>query len=89
MRDPGKQADRLIAIRLRYTINAYLDDQGITAPLDIVRAVGLPAAEAVRLLNRRQWREGDVTALQAIASRLGLQIPLEGLDLSIGEGKAP
>ena len=47
MRDPRKQADRLIAIRLSYSINTHLDDQGITTPSDIARAVGLPAAEAV------------------------------------------
>jgi hypothetical protein len=37
--------------------------QGLTTPPDIARAVGLPAAEAVRLLTRRQWRAGDVAAL--------------------------
>jgi len=46
---------------------------------DIARAIGLPPAEAVRLLTRRQWREGDVAALQAVAERLGLDVPLEGL----------
>src|SRR3954452_7086250 len=85
MRDPRKQADRLATIRLRYTINSHLEDQRITAPSDIARAVGMPAAEAVRLLTRRQWREGDVAALQAIAERLGLEVPLEGLDLSAEE----
>ena len=89
MRDPRKQADKLAAIRLRYCINTHLDDQGITAPPDIARAVGLPAAEAVRLLTRRQWREGDVAALQAIAARLGLEVSLEGLGLPAGEGRAP
>jgi hypothetical protein len=79
MRDPRKQADRLAAIRLRYSINTHLEDQGITAPPDIARAVGLPQTEAVRLLTRRQWREGDVAALQAVAERLGLDVPLEGL----------
>jgi hypothetical protein len=54
------QAERLVAIRLRYCINTYLDEQGITAPPDIARAVGLLQAEAVRLLTRRQWREGNV-----------------------------
>ena len=53
MRDPRKQSDRLAAIRLRYSINTHLDDQGITALADIARAVGLPAVEAVRLLTRR------------------------------------
>ena len=79
MRDPRKQADRLIAIRLRYSINTHLDDQGITAPSDIARAVGMPAAEAVRLLQRRQWREGDVAALREIADKLGLKVDLAGL----------
>ena len=46
---------------------------------DIARAVGLPQTEAVRLLTRREWREGDVAALQAVAERLGLDVPLEGL----------
>jgi len=56
------QTGRLQAIRLRYCINTHLDEQGLTAP-DIAQMVGLPAAEAVRLLSRRQWREGDVAAL--------------------------
>ena len=79
MRDPRKQADRLAAIRLRYTINTFLDDQSITVPADIAQAVGLPAAEAVRLLTRRQWRDGDVAALCAIAERPGLGVPLAAL----------
>ena len=88
MRDPRKQADRLAAIRLRYTINTHLEDQGITAPSDIAQAVGLPAAEAVRLLNRRQWRDGDVAALRAVAERLGLKVDLEGLDPAAGKEEA-
>jgi len=79
MRDATKQADRLAAIRLRYSINTHLDDQGITAPADIAQAVGLPAAEAVRLLTRRQWRDGDVAALREVAERLGLAVDLTGL----------
>jgi hypothetical protein len=86
MRDPRKQADRLIAIRLRYSINTHLDDQGITTPSDIARAVGLPAAEAVRLLTRRQWRDGDIAALRMVADRLGLKVDLERLDSATGEG---
>ena len=70
------------AIRLRYVINTHLDDRGLTAPTAIGAAVGLPPVEAVRLLNRRQWREGDVAALRAVADRLGLEVPLEGLDPS-------
>jgi hypothetical protein len=88
MRDTGKQVERLVAIRLRYCINTHLDEQGLTAPPDIARAVGLPVTEAVRLLTRRQWREGDVAALHAIADRLRLDVPLEGLDSSAGKGRA-
>jgi hypothetical protein len=45
MRDPTRQAERLMAIRLRYTINTHLEDQGITTPAAIGAAVGrhLPA----------------------------------------------
>ena len=89
MRDPGKQAERLLTVRLRHCINTHLDAQGLTAPPDIARAVGLPAAEAVRLLTRRQWRDGDVAALQTVADRLGLEVPLEGLGLSARQGRAP
>jgi hypothetical protein len=85
MRDPRKQADRLIAIRLRYSINTHLDDQGITTPSDIARAVGLPPAEAVRLLTRRQWRDGDIAALRMVADRLGLKVDLEGFGSATGE----
>ena len=85
MRDPRKQADRLIAIRLRYSINTHLEDRGITAPSDIARAVGLPAAEAVRLLTRRQWRDGDIAALRMVADRLGLKVDLEGFGSATGE----
>ncbi|MFC7478178.1 hypothetical protein ACFQS7_27780 [Dankookia sp. GCM10030260] len=74
MRDPTRQAERLMAIRLRYTINTHLEDQGITAPSTIGAAAGLPAAEAVSLLTRRQWRAGDIAALKAVADRLGLQV---------------
>jgi hypothetical protein len=83
------QAERLQAIRLRYTINIHLEDQGITTPAAISAATGLPAAEVVRLLTRRQWREGDVAALKAIADRLGLAVPLEGLGLPVREGRGP
>ena len=82
MRDTTKQAERLAAIRLRYTINTHLEDRGVTRPAAIGAAVGLPAAEAVGLLTRRQWRAGDVAALQAAAVRLGLQVALPELGLA-------
>lgn len=83
------QTERLQAIRLRYSINTHLEDCGITLPTSIGAAIGLPAAEAVRLLTRRQCREGDVAALKAIADRLGLDVPLEGLGLPMREGRGP
>jgi len=83
------QADRLVAIRLRYCINTHLEDRGITTPAAIGAATGLPAAEVVRLLTRRQWREVDVAALKAIADRLGLDVLLERLGLPMREGRGP
>lgn len=75
------QADRLKAIRLRYSINTHLEDRDLSTPTTIGAATGLPPAEAVRLLTRRQWREGDVEALQAVADRLGLVVRMDGLGL--------
>jgi hypothetical protein len=88
MRGTVKQAERLAAIRLRYIINIHLEDRGLTTPAVIGVAVSLPAAEAMSLLIRRQWREGDVVALCAVADRLGLQMPLEGFGLPAGEEEA-
>ncbi|MBK1660267.1 hypothetical protein [Paracraurococcus ruber] len=75
-----QQAERLQAIRLRFTINTHLEDQDITTPAAIGAATGLPPAVAARLLSHRQWREGDVIALKAVAAHLGLEVSLEGLD---------
>ena len=60
------QADRLQAIRLRYSINTY------------GAAIGLQGGEVVRLLTRRQWREGGTAALKVITDRLGLDVPPGG-----------
>jgi hypothetical protein len=68
----ARQADRLTTIRLRMAIGHELDDRGITTPAAIGEALGMPAAEAVKLLNRHQWREGDVALLQTAAARLGV-----------------
>ena len=76
MRDATKRAERLAAVRLRYAINTHLEDQGVTKPAAVGAAVGLPVAEAVSLLTRRQWRAGDVAALRTIAVRLGLDVAL-------------
>ena len=88
MRDPTRQAERLLAIRLRYTINTHLEDRAVTTPAAIGMAVGLPAAEAIGLLTRRQWRAGDVAALQAVAGRLKLDVVLPNTDLLSGKERA-
>jgi len=56
-----RQADRLTTIRLRMAIGYELDKQGIITPAAIGEALGMPAAEATKLLTHRQWREGDVS----------------------------
>ena len=70
-----RQEDRLTTIRLRMAIGRELDERGITAPAAIGEVLGMPAAEAVKLLTRHQWREGDVALLQAAAARLGVRAP--------------
>jgi hypothetical protein len=71
----ARHADRLITIRLRMVISRELDERGITTPTAIGEALGMPAAEATKLLRGHQWREGDVALLQAAAARLGVQVP--------------
>ena len=68
--------ERLAAIRLRMAIGRELDERGIAEPAAIGAALGMPAAEATKLLTRHQWREGDVALLAAAAARLGL--PTDG-----------
>ncbi len=72
-----RREDRLICIRLRILIGQELDAWDMTDPAAIGETLGLPAREAVKLLNHRQWREGDVVALQAAAARLGLSVRTE------------
>jgi hypothetical protein len=71
----ARYADRLTTIRLRVLIFRELDDRGITTPAAIGTALGMPAAEATKLLRGHQWREGDVARLQAAAARLGVRVP--------------
>jgi hypothetical protein len=56
-------------------IGRELDDRDITTPAAIGEALGMPAAEATKLLTGHQWREGDVALLQAAAARLGVHVP--------------
>ncbi len=69
-----RREDRLAALRLRMAIGRALEERGIADPAAIGAALGLPAAEATKLLTRRQWREGDVALLRAAAARLGLSV---------------
>ena len=55
-------------------IGRELDERGITTPAAIGEVLGMPAHEATKLLNRHQWREGDVALLEAAAARLGVQV---------------
>jgi hypothetical protein len=71
----AREADQLKTIRLRVTIGRELEDRGITTPAAIGEALGMPAAEATKLLTRHQWREDDVDLLKAAAARLCLQVP--------------
>jgi hypothetical protein len=70
------QANRLTTIRLRMLIGRELEERDITTPAVIGEALGMPAAEAVKLLAWHRWHEGDVARLEAAAARLGV---LEGL----------
>ncbi len=69
-----RAADRLRTIRLRMAIGRELDERGIITLAEIGAALGMSAAEATGLLNRKQWREGDVALLEAAAARLGVQV---------------
>jgi hypothetical protein len=71
----ARLADRLVTIRLRMAIGRELDERNITMPVEIGAAIGMPPAEAFRLLTRHQWREGDVALLEAAAARLGVEVP--------------
>ena len=71
----ARYADRLTTIRLRMLIFRELEDRGITMPAEIGAALGMPPAEAAKLLRGHQWREGDVALLQAAVARLGVQVP--------------
>ncbi|SDE47802.1 hypothetical protein [Belnapia rosea] len=70
-----RATDRLTMIRLRMAIGRELDERGITTPAAVGAALGMPAAEATGLLNRKQWREGAVEQLEAAAARLGVRVP--------------
>ncbi|MFL5337553.1 MAG: hypothetical protein ACJ8H8_31365, partial [Geminicoccaceae bacterium] len=66
---------RLAAIRLHSSINPHLDDQGLTTPVAIGAATSLPPSVAVRLLTRRQWREGDAALRGCRPAGAGRPLP--------------
>ena len=70
-----RQEDRLKTIRLRLAIRRDLDERGAITPAEVGEALGMSAAEANSLLTRRQWRDGDVALLEAVAARLGVWVP--------------
>ncbi|WP_090665488.1 hypothetical protein [Belnapia rosea] len=75
-----RDVDRLKSLRLRMAISRELDERGITTPNKIGAALGMPPAEATKLLIRHQWREGDVAQLAAAAARLGVLVPKPSSD---------
>jgi hypothetical protein len=85
-----RQADRLASIRLRIAIGRELDERDITTPVAIGEALGMPPAEAVKLMTRHQWREGDVARLAATGA--GCTRRHRGLGLAVvsaGPGALP
>lgn len=70
-----RTADQLTMIRLKMAIGRVLDERSITAPAEVAAALGMPAAEATKLLTRHRWREGAVERLEAAAARLGVRLP--------------
>ena len=68
----ARKAARLQSIRLQMAIYRALDDRGITTPVEIGAALGLPAVEATTLLSRKHLREGDLERLKAAAALIGL-----------------
>ena len=71
----ARDADRLVVIRLRMAITRALEDRGIITPTAIAEALGMPPAEATKLMNGKIWRPGEVAELQAAAARLGVEAP--------------
>jgi hypothetical protein len=64
--------DKIATIRLRMAINRELETRGITTWAAIAEALGMPEAEATKLMTGRHWREDGVALLQMVAARLGL-----------------
>ena len=68
----ARRAEQIAKIRLRVLIAQALDERGITTPVGIADALGMAPGEAAGLLRRKLRREGDLEALRAAATRLGI-----------------
>jgi hypothetical protein len=79
-----QEIDQLMAIRLRVMVGTELDERGITTPAAIGAALDMPPGEAMKLLTRHQWYEGEAALLQAVATRLGLLLPDSPIDWPTG-----
>jgi hypothetical protein len=71
----AREANRLKIIRLRMAIRRELNERGVTTPAAIGEALGMPPAEATKLITGWVWREGDIALLEAAVARLGVQVP--------------
>src|SRR5918998_1171473 len=72
-----RREDRLAALRLRMAIGRELEERGVTDPAAIGAALGLPAAEAAKLLTRHQRAVPGARA-DGGRGRLGLpDLPVE------------
>jgi hypothetical protein len=67
-------------IRFRVMVERELEDRGITTPAGIGAALEMAPAEAIALLNRSHWQEGDLLLLEAAAKRLGVHVSPLGQD---------
>ena len=74
-----RDIQRRSVLRLRIAIAQVLHSQGLFAPAEIGEALGLPAGDAVMLVDRTVSKDGDIAALEAVAIRLGLRLPLSPL----------
>jgi hypothetical protein len=63
----------ILAGEFRALIDRELARWGVVSPDGIGAALGMDTASACALLTKRRWRAGDLAALEAAASRLGLQ----------------
>jgi hypothetical protein len=72
----SREADRRKRVQLRMMIWQALDDQGTTnTPVNLGAAFSMLETAAFELMTGRQWREGDMAMLEAVAVRLELQVP--------------